>query len=120
MATKQMTFDDYQQLARRTQNTKELLEERREHSLFGMASEVGEIHAFFQKKHQGHYLDTNKLKSEVGDLLWFIAELCDSYAWNMSDVAMMNIEKLKKRYPEGFDAERSVHREEYEDGSEEG
>lgn len=107
-----MTFNEYQELARRTQNKALLFEDRRRHSLFGMASEIGEIHAFFQKQYQGHFIDKEKLKAEVGDLLWFVAELCDTCDWSMSDVAAENIEKLKKRYPEGFDAERSVHRDE--------
>ena len=48
---------------------------------------------------------------EVGDLLWGIAEYCTAKGWSMDVVAERNIEKLRKRYPEGFDAKRSVHRE---------
>jgi len=120
MKTKQMTFDEYQELARRTQNKDLTYVQRQYHALHGLVSEVGEIHGLFQKIYQGHPLSLDDLEKEIGDLLWFVAELCDVYDWSMGDVAVENIEKLKKRYPEGFDAERSVHREEYEDGSKEG
>lgn len=116
MATKQMTFDKYQELARRTQNAELDRDEKRLHALHGLASEVGEIHGIMQKVYQGHRLDFSELEKEVGDLLWFIAEFCDVFYFRMDKVAAKNIEKLKKRYPEGFDAERSVHREEFEGG----
>ena len=49
---------------------------------------------------------------ELGDLLWFIAEYCTANGWSMEDVAKMNIDKLKARYPTGFEAEKSLHRKE--------
>ena len=112
MKLRQFTFDEYQELARRTQNKDLSARQRTEHALFEMASEIGEIHAFFQKEYQGHDIDEKKLEDEVGDLLWGIAEFCDVYGWSMADVAMRNIDKLRKRYPDGFDPERSVHRNE--------
>lgn len=115
MVTAQMTFNEYQELARRTQNAELDMDEKRLHALYGLASEVGEIHGLFQKVYQGHPLNLDDLEDELGDLLWFAAELCDAHCWQMGDVAAKNIEKLKKRYPEGFDADRSVHREAYGD-----
>lgn len=105
-------FDDYQVLARRTQNMELTQAQRVHHALFGLASEVGEIHAIFQKFYQGHHIDTNDLIDEAGDALWFLAELCDWIGVNMDEVAVRNIEKLKKRYPNGFDEEHSINREE--------
>ena len=48
---------------------------------------------------------------EVGDLLWGIAEFCTASGWMLEDVAQANVEKLKKRYPDGFSADRSLNRE---------
>lgn len=73
---------------------------------------MGEIHAIYQKKYQGHAVRTEKVIDEVGDLLWFAAELCDCLGVTMEYVCEANIAKLRKRYPNGFDAERSVHRDE--------
>ena len=42
--------------------------------------------------------------------MWFIAEYATAKGWTLDDVATLNIEKLKARYPEGFDAEHSLHR----------
>lgn len=108
-----MNLKEYQELARRTQNTEITLAEQERHALFGMASEVGEIHAVYQKVFQGHNMDYMKVVDEMGDLMWFLAELADSIGVTLDDVAEHNIAKLKKRYPNGFDVEHSVHREEY-------
>ena len=106
-----LTFSEYQQLAARTIN-QNLTDEKVElHALHEMASEVGEIHGIYQKIYQGHEPDDMELCLEVGDLLWGIAELCTVRGWCMEDVAAKNIQKLKKRYPDGFDAKRSLHRE---------
>jgi len=64
----------------------------------------------YQKVYQGHIFDKAHLQKEIGDLLWFIAELCTINDLKLSDVAQMNIDKLKARYPEGFEISRSLHR----------
>lgn len=107
-----MQMAEYQLLARRTQNPELNLKERKEHAMCGMASELGEICAHYQKVHQGHPLDVDKVVDELGDLMWFIAEFCDVLRIGMDEAAKRNIEKLKKRYPEGFSEERSRNREE--------
>jgi NTP pyrophosphatase (non-canonical NTP hydrolase) len=107
-----LTLNEYQELASRTINND--LEDYQQfaHALHGMAAEVGEIHGLVQKSYQGHEANEEHMIKEVGDLLWFIAELCTSCGWTLEEAAAMNIEKLKARYPEGFSAERSLHRQE--------
>lgn len=107
-----MTLNEYQKLAERTINKDLLPRETEMHALHGLASEVGEIHGIFQKFYQGHEIDAGALRKEVGDLLWFIAELCTVEGWELEVVGEENIDKLRRRYPEGFDAERSLYREE--------
>ena len=105
-----MTGNEYQALAERTIN-KDLNDFGMcHHALHGMVGEIGEIHSLYQKIYQGHSMDDEHLKKEVGDLLWFIAEYCTSMGWNLEDVMQLNIDKLKARYPEGFDEEHSLHR----------
>lgn len=106
-----MTSDEYQWLARRTRNKELTNEEIKYHALFGMCSEVGEIQSLYQKEKQGHVIDDARAVSEVGDLLWFIAEFLDSLGYTMSEAMEHNIDKLRARYPEGFETERSLHRE---------
>lgn len=107
-----MTGNEYQELASRTMSGVLAMDDQIRHALFGMTGELGEIHSFFQKFYQGHDIDTDHLKKEVGDLLWFIAEFCTASGWKLEDIMKMNIEKLKARYPEGFTADKSLHRRE--------
>ena len=81
------------------------------HAVLGLASEAGEVAGIFQKTYQGHEADTEHIKKELGDCLWMIAEACEALEFDLGDVMMTNIEKLKDRYPEGFSVERSLHRE---------
>lgn len=105
-----MKANEYQKLAARTINKKLADREKVYHALHGMVGEIGEIHSLYQKVFQGHDLDIQHLKKELGDLLWFIAEYCTAAEWNLEDIMRMNIDKLKVRYPEGFDSEKSLHR----------
>lgn len=112
MEENDMTLNEYQELARRTQNKELTREQRMLHSLHGMAGEVGEIHAIYQKWYQGHPVLTGDVVNELGDLLWFAGQLCDCLGMTLGQVAAQNIEKLKKRYPQGFSEERSRNRDE--------
>lgn len=105
-----MTGNEYQQLAARTINTLLSVDCQEDHALLGMVGEIGEIHSIYQKAYQGHNVDPEHLKKEVGDLLWFIAEYCTANGWQLEDVMQANIDKLKARYPDGFEPERSLHR----------
>ena len=87
-----------------------------EKALFGaiaLAGESGEILDYMKKvKYHGHDFNLGKFLDEVGDQLWYIARICDLFQIPMSYLATYNIEKLKRRYPEGaFSTERSVNRE---------
>ena len=105
-----MNMTIYQGKAGRTMNSALSPKETEYHALHGMIGEIGELHSIYQKVYQGHEFDEEHAKKELGDLLWFIAEYCTAKGWNMDDIAMMNIEKLKARYPDGFDADHSLHR----------
>lgn len=103
-----MTGNEYQVLANRTMSCENGMAEN--HALFGMVGEIGELHSLYQKIYQGHPFDEDHAKKELGDLLWFVAEYCTAMGWKLEDVMQLNINKLKARYPEGFDAEHSLHR----------
>ena len=59
---------------------------------------------------QGHNLDIEHMAKELGDICWYIALLAYSIDYDLETIMQMNIDKLKARYPEGFDKERSLHR----------
>lgn len=105
-----MTLDTYQELAARTINTELSLPETIEHAYLTVGTEASEILDIFKKRLQGHPVDYRHVLSEAGDVLWGLAELATALGERLSDVALHNIEKLRKRYPDGFDPERSMHR----------
>lgn len=108
-----MTGKEYQKLAMRTCSIPyDNKEERLHHAVFGLTSEAGEVAGILQKVYQGHEFDKEHIKKELGDCLWMIAEACEALDLDMDDVMQTNIDKLKARYPEGFSADRSLHRKE--------
>ena len=107
-----MDLKEYQNLAARTINKDLDSLDTLWHGLFCLASEVGEVHGLFQKEYQGHEVNIEHLKKEIGDCLWALAEICTACDLNLDEVANINIEKLKARYPMGFEAEKSLHRKE--------
>lgn len=107
-----LTFAGYQKAAARTINPNLTSQLNLDHALHLLSGEVGEIHSIFQKNLQGHPISLEELSLEIGDLLWGIAELCTVYGWDMGDIANQNICKLQRRYPNGFETNRSINREE--------
>ena len=81
--------------------------------LMGLTGEAGELTDLFKKWiFHNAPLDEEHAKKEVGDVCWYIAMICHSMGWSMDEIMQMNIDKLKARYPEGFDTEKSNHRKE--------
>ena len=76
--------------------------------LNGEASEFSELikKCIFQGK---EYDDTtkNKLKDELSDVMWYIAQGCIALDTNIEELMDINMTKLKDRYPTGFDKGRS-------------
>lgn len=105
-----MYLNEYQALAARTIDPEGTFETKQMHALHGMVAEVGELHSIYQKFYQGHEVNEEHVKKELGDILWFIAEYCTVFGWDLSEIAKMNIKKLEARYPDGFDPEHSLHR----------
>ena len=77
----------------------------------GLSGETGEFNDMVKKWifHEKD-LDINHVKKEIGDVLWYVAILCHSFGWDMTEIMQMNVDKLKARYPEGFDTWLSAHR----------
>ena len=105
-----MTIEEYQNGARRTCPRYDDNWDRLYHAVFGLNSEAGEVAGILQKKFQGHNVDREHLMKELGDCLWMISEACDALNTDMEEVMKINIRKLEKRYPDGFEADKSLHR----------
>ena len=108
-----MTVNEYQKLAMTTLNPALSKKDVLINGVMGLCGESGEA-IDIVKKHlaQGHALDKEKLAKELGDIAWYLAETATALDLNLEDIFEANIEKLCKRYPEGFDSARSIHRQE--------
>lgn len=108
-----MTINEYQKLAMTTLNKDLNKKDILINGVMGLCGESGEA-IDIVKKHlaQGHELDREHLIKELGDIAWYLAETATALDVTLEEVLSGNIEKLKKRYPEGFDKERSIQREE--------
>lgn len=77
----------------------------------GLNGEAGEVIDLLKKHlYQGHQLDVEHVAKELGDIAWYLAVSANAIGYDLEDVLQMNIDKLKSRYPEGFDSDLSVHR----------
>lgn len=106
------SFDKYQEDAERTSGQAgEQTQERLVYATISLGGEVGELLNYIKKGiWHGHGVDKLAVQEEIGDLFWYMAEICSSLGLSLSDVAEMNIEKLKARYPQGFSEEASKNR----------
>ena len=106
-----MTGNEYQKLAMTTLNPALSKKDVLINGVMGLCGESGEAIDIVKKHlHQGHELDKEKLAKELGDIAWYLAETAAAIDLPLEDIFQANIEKLKKRYPEGFSAEKSVNR----------
>lgn len=106
-----MDASEYQRLAMRTLNPALDKRDVLINGVMGLCGESGEV-IDVVKKHlaQGHPLDTEKIKKELGDVAWYLAETATAVGADLSEILQMNIDKLRARYPDGFETEKSVYR----------
>lgn len=121
-----MNGNEYQDLAMRTNDSKS--GRRLEHAtkeaaamgydlagllngLLGLSGETGEFTDMIKKWifHEAN-LDVEHAKKELGDVMWYVAMICHSMNWDLDEIMRLNINKLMRRYPEGFNIVQSEHR----------
>lgn len=108
-----MTANGYQQAAMRTMNTALSKQDVLINGVMGLCGEAGEAIDIVKKYlAQGHDLDREKLIKELGDCAWYLAETAYALGVTLEDVLQRNVNKLAARYPEGFEAAKSLHRKE--------
>ena len=106
-----MTVNEYQALAMTTLNPELTRKEVLINSVMGLCGESGEAIDIVKKwMAQGHELDKAHLARELGDIAWYLAEAATALEIPLEDIFQANIEKLKNRYPEGFDSQKSLTR----------
>ena len=106
-----MNINEYQELAMTTLNPQLNKKEVLINSVMGLCGESGEAIDIVKRwMAQGHALDKAKLCKELGDVAWYLAETAYALDLSLEEILRGNLEKLKKRYPQGFTVEKSVNR----------
>lgn len=107
-----MHINQYQKLAARTAGAGGLGERRLIIAALGLAGEAGEFANLVKKltAHGHKDIDPEVLGDELGDVLWYLAEAATACGLELGAVAWKNVEKLQRRYPQGFSEERSINR----------
>lgn len=113
MTVEKLTLERYQELAKRSAGAGGGGERRLMVAALGLAGEAGEFANLVKKMTaHGHAYDTESLKDELGDVLWYLAEAATASGLDLDEIARENVDKLLKRYPEGFSQENSINRRE--------
>ena len=106
-----MTPNEYQTQAMRWLNPALSERDTLINGVMGLCGESGEAIDIVKKwLAQGHELDKVRLAKELGDVAWYLAEAATALDIPLEDIFQGNLDKLKKRYPEGFDAQKSMAR----------
>ena len=106
-----LTLASYERAAARTVNQSLTPEERLLDAAAGLAEEAGEVlglvrkHAFMR-----HELDSTRLRTELGDALWCLTMVAAALGLSLDEVAAANLDKLRRRYPEGYSDNASAER----------
>ena len=107
-----MTINEYQNEAMRTasgmnyENHGMLI-----NAALGLCGESGEVADIVKKAtFQGHELDVVHVAKELGDVAWYLAVGAHAIGYDLDTIMQMNVEKLRARYPDGFDTDKSQHR----------
>lgn len=106
-----MNVNEYQELAMTTLNPELNKKDVLVNSVMGLCGEAGEAIDIVKKwMAQGHELDKEHLARELGDIAWYLAEAATAIDISLEDIFQANIDKLKKRYPDGFAVQKSLVR----------
>jgi len=97
-----MNFDEYQKEARKTAFYPGINEGNLTYVTLGLTGEAGEVAEKVKKilrDQKGFVNETNQkeIKKELGDVLWYISNICNELKIELNDVALTNIDKLNSR-----------------------
>jgi len=102
-----MDLKEYQELAKKTAKKFDSKEKEILTWGLGITGEAGDVTSCIKKTFAHDNNQESGIKENLGDALWYAAMICNFFNWDMNDVLNENIEKLKKRYPNGFTVENA-------------
>mgnify|MGYP001196004729 CR=1 FL=1 len=96
------TLKEYQELCKNTAKKFDIPDKEILTWGLGIAGEAGDIASCIKKTIIHDNDQKIGIRENIGDTLWYAAMICNFFGWDMQEVLNENIEKLKKRYPNGF------------------
>lgn len=106
-----MKIEEYQSQAKRTLPDLGDQEKNVLHMLLGLSTEIGELHDIYKRAiAYGKSIDLAHVKEEIGDIEWYIANLCNINNFDLGAILDTNISKLRARYPSKFTTEAALNR----------
>lgn len=106
-----MEISEYQSKSIRTLSFLDSTLEDNIHMTLGLVTEAGEIADVFKKKlAYRKEVDWVNVKEEIGDLMFYVANICNINGWDLREILQTNINKLMVRYPEKFDSNLALNR----------
>lgn len=107
-----MDFNDYRKKLNWSEDGCQFSNENLTYAALGLSGEAGEVTDYIKKVvFHKHDMSKEKIAEELGDVLWYITYTAALIGYSLEDIAKMNIEKVHRRYPEGWDTEKSRNRE---------
>lgn len=122
---KAFTFSDFDASVKRTWKDQDF-KDAVSNAALGLTGEAGEVADLIKKAiyHKRGFLEVHTLlpeeeeralsvqdvKDELSDVLYYVSATAQEFGFTLEDVAKHNIEKLEKRFPEGFSTEASAQK----------
>lgn len=97
-----MNLKEYQEICKKTAKNFDTDEKKILTWGLGITGEAGDVASCIKKTFAHDNNQREGIKENLGDILWYVAMICNFFEWDMEDVLKENVEKLKKRYPGGF------------------
>ena len=108
---RKMNFNNFQKDCERTANTDLTRSEASMNWALGIAGEAGEYCEIIKKSEfHGKTLNKDHAKKELGDILYYVAMAASNLNINLEEVAQANVDKLRARYPDGFEEGGGIRR----------
>ena len=96
------SLKEYQELCKATAKKFETSEKEILTWGLGIAGEAGDVASCIKKTFAHDNDQRLGIKENIGDALWYAAMICNFFGWEMQAILNENLEKLKKRFPNGF------------------
>lgn len=95
-------INQYQELTKRTAGNYKNKNKALTNWGLGVAGEAGDLAGCIKKTLFHNNDQSDGIRENIGDTMWYLAMICNTMGWSLEDIMQENIEKLAKRYPEGF------------------